>query len=154
MKVHLKQIHPEGLELNETFACEQIGLTRQDSIRLVAPVKVVAHIQRAEDELIASIKASSRYESFCFRCLEDISRDWVGEFTLVVDIDKYTELVDLDEDIRQELILNLPARILCHDECKGLCTECGVDLNNKACNCVLSGQRSAVSGQGKVKNFK
>ena len=77
--------------------------------------------------------AASRYESFCGRCLEEIKQDWASEFTLIFDVDKGQDFLEMDEDIRQELVLNLPARILCREDCKGLCIDCGVNLNKQKC---------------------
>lgn len=45
------------------------------------------------------------------------------------------EKIDLDELIREQILLALPVRLLCQEECKGLCPECGSDLNHTACQC-------------------
>lgn len=133
MKIHLRQIRPEGLELDESFSPEWVGLTRKDSIRFSEPVEVKAKVTRADDEVFVRIKAKSAYESFCYRCLEDQSSQWSTDFTLTLDVDKHTEFIDIAEDIRQELILNLPGQILCREDCKGLCIDCGVNLNTQEC---------------------
>jgi uncharacterized protein len=62
-----------------------------------------------------------------------MKKDWSTDFTLIFDIDKQEEFIDISEDVRQELILNLPARVLCQENCKGLCVDCGVNLNNQEC---------------------
>jgi uncharacterized protein len=46
-----------------------------------------------------------------------------------------TEEVDVTEDIREALILNLPHFPLCNENCKGLCAHCGKDLNGGPCGC-------------------
>lgn len=43
--------------------------------------------------------------------------------------------IDLDDIVRQALILELPTRYLCDEDCKGLCAKCGCDLNHKQCAC-------------------
>jgi len=45
------------------------------------------------------------------------------------------ETLDISEDVRQGLILEIPAWPLCSEMCKGLCTECGAELNREACSC-------------------
>jgi len=142
MKIHIRQIKTEGLQLEELLSAEWTGLTRKDSIRFIKPVAFKAHITRAGDEMFADITANSRYESFCYRCVSDIKNDWTANFTLTFDIDKQVEFIDISEDVRQEMILNLPTRVLCRDDCKGLCIECGADLNIKECqhkHTVISG---------------
>lgn len=43
--------------------------------------------------------------------------------------------IQLDPIIREQLVLALPVSVLCKDDCKGLCTVCGQDLNEKECGC-------------------
>ena len=133
MKIHIRQIRIEGIELSESLSPEWVGLTRKDNIRFVTLIAIKAGITRADDEMFARITATSSYESFCYRCLEEMKSDWTANFTLSFDIDKQKEFIDISEDVRQELILNLPTRILCQDHCKGLCIDCGVNLNKNEC---------------------
>ena len=37
--------------------------------------------------------------------------------------------------VRNELLINWPIRVLCKDDCKGICSRCGANLNVTACNC-------------------
>ena len=83
--------------------------------------------------MLAMVHVASRYDTLCYRCLEDIKRDWTADFTLHFDIEKNMEFIVIDEDIRQEIILNLPTRILCEENCKGLCIDCGINLNKQEC---------------------
>jgi len=41
----------------------------------------------------------------------------------------------LDDEVRQTLLLEVPLKTLCSDDCKGLCPGCGVDLNREECRC-------------------
>ncbi len=45
-------------------------------------------------------------------------------------------VVDLNDVLRQQLFLSLPAKFLCCPGCKGLCSTCGADLNTSACGCA------------------
>ena len=47
----------------------------------------------------------------------------------------HNHLLDLREAIRQNLVLALPDRALCSEDCKGLCAQCGKDLNEGPCDC-------------------
>lgn len=46
-----------------------------------------------------------------------------------------TTEIDLSGDLRDFLLLSLPGRLLCRDDCRGLCPQCGVDRNESACAC-------------------
>lgn len=43
--------------------------------------------------------------------------------------------IDLTPEIRDEILLTLPKKILCKDDCKGLCFICKNNLNNNSCKC-------------------
>ena len=46
------------------------------------------------------------------------------------------ETVSLDRMVEDNILLNLPAKFLCKEDCKGLCPECGADLNKQSCGCI------------------
>ncbi len=52
------------------------------------------------------------------------------EFVLLTDF-----ALDIDDLVRSTLILEIPSRFLCREDCKGLCSKCGCDLNEGGCNC-------------------
>jgi uncharacterized protein len=49
------------------------------------------------------------------------------------------ELIDFHDTIQEQVILSLPVRPLCREDCKGLCHNCGENLNEGHCNCSGSG---------------
>ncbi|GAC1447213.1 MAG: hypothetical protein PVSMB4_01990 [Ktedonobacterales bacterium] len=57
-----------------------------------------------------------------------------AEDELVFPIDQ-NHLLDLREAIRQNLLLALPMRTICREECAGLCPQCGHNLNAGPCGC-------------------
>jgi uncharacterized protein len=46
-----------------------------------------------------------------------------------------THIIDISKDVRDYMILSTPMKRLCKEDCKGLCAKCGVDLNEKECDC-------------------
>lgn len=99
---------------------------------------------------------------FCSRCLKaleypmDIAISKVIDFKLTEedraeDLDEANYIIgynlDVDILIKGEIIIGLPMRLLCSDECKGLCMHCGTNLNEKSCDCdktVLDPRMSAI----------
>ncbi len=84
----------------------------------------------------------------CDRCLNAFEREFHYCFshTLVRelsaendDMDDYIvvdgDQLDLDELVLSDILLSLPTKILCHEDCKGLCPVCGKDLNIGSCEC-------------------
>ena len=46
-----------------------------------------------------------------------------------------THIIDISKDVRDYMILSIPMKRLCKEDCKGLCVKCGTDLNKKLCDC-------------------
>ena len=44
-------------------------------------------------------------------------------------------VIDISDDVRQTILLAVPLKLLCREECRGLCAGCGVNLNTDACRC-------------------
>jgi len=52
-------------------------------------------------------------------------------------IDKKKFTVDIEEMLRQEIILHFPSNLVCSTRCEGLCTACGINKNKKKCKCKI-----------------
>ncbi len=85
----------------------------------------------------------------CDRCLEDVKEHFDIEVSKEVDLNtlgtpgdesddsRYitgTEL-DVEEFVFGEILLNLPMKVLCSTDCKGLCDRCNANLNHETCGC-------------------
>ena len=86
----------------------------------------------------------------CARCLEPVPVELEFDIVRAIDLNESEEerVVDLEEqpyvngynlDVDQlvcdELILNLPMKVLCSEDCKGICNRCGTNLNHETCDC-------------------
>jgi len=116
MKIYIKDIRQEGIFVDYQIPAETLGLTQEDYLQFIKPIEVSALIERVDNTVLGKIKVKSRYKSFCCRTLVDVERDWPQEFLLDFQIDRATEFIEMDEDIRQEIILGLPVRVLCDEE--------------------------------------
>jgi uncharacterized protein len=97
-----------------------------------------------------------RFEQLCARCLEPVEQPLSGDFDLIfrpdaadaeageraitedeTEIGYYGESGLLLEDaVREQVVLTLPGRSLCQQDCKGLCPHCGANRNLNPCECV------------------
>lgn len=128
-----------------------LGQIDQD-VRILDDADYSLLISKVDHELFISIDVNFKYEKPCDRCLcKTIFEDNINysaeildkEFINVNDEDEnledYVEMsnnqVDLGELIRQLIILAIPMKTLCDEECKGICPICGQDLNEGDCNC-------------------
>ena len=58
-----------------------------------------------------------------------------GQATLMADASIDGKVIDLEPIIREHLLLALPMSAVCREDCSGLCTNCGQNLNEKQCGC-------------------
>ena len=86
----------------------------------------------------------------CSRCLEPVIVPFHLEIDQELDLSKTDEErvealdeqpyisgynLDVDQLIGNELVLNLPMKVLCREDCKGICNKCGANLNKGDCGC-------------------
>jgi uncharacterized protein len=102
----------------------------------------------------------AQYSGKCYRCLKDLSGvleiDVEEEFVKAdnnTDEETYTfegNIIETGKLMKDYIILNLPMKQICSNQCKGLCANCGTDLNEGACSCE---QNQVNPKMDKLKNF-
>ena len=113
---------------------------------LKQPVSVEGEAVAAHGAVLLRLTAHYRFEAICDRCLAPVVRDGslVTEHVLVtsaededngdlVVLEEYQ--LDLDELCGEDIWLELPTKTLCREDCRGLCTQCGQNLNERLCGC-------------------
>lgn len=75
----------------------------------------------------------------CARCLEPVAARLEIRFEIETELDKKDYIdgynLDVDQLVHDEALLVWPEKILCREDCKGLCSTCGQNLNNGSCDC-------------------
>ncbi len=127
-------------------------------------VHVALTYYRAGTELFFAGDLTAPVIGYCGRCLEEFQSQISRHFAFVlvpqcdalaarkwedeedVELAYYQgEYVDLSPLVREQIFLSLPTRPLCHEACKGLCPNCGSNLNLGPCSCAASNPpRAAV----------
>lgn len=106
----------------------------------------------------------------CGRCLEPVEHRFQTEVEQEVDMRQSEEErvedlneqpfisgyhLDVDQLVSNELVLGLPMKILCNDDCIGICNRCGVNLNHETCSCDQSSPDPRMAAiQDIFKQFK
>ncbi|HQP92033.1 MAG TPA: DUF177 domain-containing protein [Candidatus Omnitrophota bacterium] len=120
--------------LSETWDPKELDL-EVPGIAFLDKLQVSADVKRESAVLKTKIKLISRFEIACSRCGKVFEKPLNLEFDFLYPIDLSKRIISLDDDIREELILNYPQKNLCKPDCKGLCSRCGADLNEGVCRC-------------------
>ena len=111
-----------------------------------SPVSVNGAVEQSAGVVTLRVNVRYRYDGTCDRCMGEISqqRDLFLEHTLVVSLNREDNdsfvLIEnyqlpLDDLIAEDLILAQPFKVLCKEDCRGLCPQCGKDLNHGQCDC-------------------
>lgn len=124
-----------------------------DSFKRIVRVSQQLNIQKSGDEYFCQGTLTAEVELECARCLnkfvEKISTqlDFIAcsedvyaqraykdteDYALFQGGDLVTDISDI---VRQAIILSVSLKPLCSEECKGLCSSCGINLNEGSCNC-------------------
>ena len=138
-----------------TFAPEEVAQAG-DAYRIVAPVEVEFDIHKDKDKFRLAGTVRTELELSCSRCLEPFRTAVNTPFDLrylpatEMAVDEEREVqeddfetsyyrddqIDLNELLREQFYLALPMKPLCAEECKGLCPQCGTNLNTGTCGCT------------------
>ncbi len=113
-----------------------------EHIRQEKPVHVKGFIQNLGGVFDFHAQGSAELVFSCARCLKGFPKTIVFEMEERLskeDNEEYLKIehnkADITDAVYTNLILNLPQRVLCSEQCKGLCSSCGVDLNLSQCDC-------------------
>jgi len=154
MRIELDRLEEEGGRLWQVYQVDDLLLDGEE-VRLVEPAEVRGRVRRKGKEVELRGKLDAKLEAPCARCLQPveipISAEFTERFVRAVSwaAEEQHELheddlnlavfdgegIELDDLVREEFLLAVPAAVLCREDCKGLCPICGVDKNLNDCQC-------------------
>jgi uncharacterized protein len=115
---------------------------------VVEPVRASGSVRNTAGVLLMDGTVTTMLHGVCDRCARDFERRvsfpihavLVTELASEQDADQWTFLLqndcaDLDEIVTTTFVLNMDSKLLCKDDCKGLCCRCGKNLNEGDCDC-------------------
>ena len=133
-----------GKKLSFRFQDEELSERLRSESPWLKSISSVSGIVKNQGERF-SLEGEISYEIFCKcdRCLKEVSRIETMPFYEEVSEEEQEqdnlriqgENVDLSSLVEDYLLLSEPAQRLCEEECKGLCLNCGCDLNQTNCEC-------------------
>ena len=155
MQLDLTRYRQPLNRLDRTFRPEEVA-GEGDAYRIVAPVGFAFEIHKDKDKVRLVGTVATELELPCSRCLEPFRLPIAATFDLrylpaseastdvereVDDEDLETSYyrndeIDLNELLREQFYLALPMKALCREDCRGLCAQCGTNLNMSTCDCA------------------
>lgn len=169
----LRELRGARDRIDRTFEPSVLPTSEAEGFRVQAPVHLAFDIFKDGNQFHLVGRVRSTIALSCGRCLDDIElpvdlpfdllylphEEHVGgeEVEVEVEDDDLTtayyrdEEIDLGQIVLEQFYLALPMKPLCRESCRGLCSECGTNLNTGTCSCVqewpdprLEGLRSLI----------
>jgi len=106
---------------------------------LLTPVHVTGNVTFGGNMFILTGRITAKAQLPCSRCLAPVNQELAADFEEEFDEQEFPEedaVIDLEDVASQLWVTSVPMRVLCHNECKGLCPQCGKNLNENECDCV------------------
>ena len=140
-----RDIPRDGLDIAETVAVADIGLLEGEGFGILSPLVISVHVEKMSGAVLAHTRVKAKYSFTCRRCLTEMQMDRLDTFDFYFELNPSVEVIDVGEEIRQEILLTIPQFSLCRADCKGICSQCGTNLNEKICNCRVE-KKNVIRG--------
>ena len=129
-----------------------------ERVSLTQPATVSGKVRLAGNEVFVNGHVETRAKIECDRCLRPVETPVNADFALeYISGSEYEsseaaelteaemsvsvfdgQAIDVDEMVKEQILLAVPTRMLCREDCKGICPECGTDRNTSDCSCATS----------------
>ena len=155
MYVETNEIGPEGLVLDRDIPFSLPASREGEDDVKVGPVHLRGEMHKGDDGVAFSGDIQTVATLGCSRCLEPYELPLGLHFDLLYSVEPETEdrgehrvemdsitrvqfdgrRIELDDLLGEQIYLGLPLKPLCREECRGLCVQCGANLNASRCGC-------------------
>ena len=146
MKIQLRELfNIVGEVRNIDFSIGVDELTDYYSYSFASPIAVKGSVENRAGVVTLRYSTVFTLNLQCDRCLDEFTREYSFDFEHILvrstnsDNDEYVvcenDVLDMNELAVSDILLQLPTKFLCRDDCKGLCYVCGQNLNKGKCKC-------------------
>lgn len=163
MKVRIADLKEKTLHLEAeepvTDYPDLMSMTGAGECEFLTPLRISITVGREYDHIRASGRVETAVKIGCARCLTEFRTDIASSFTIFytkaagMPLDEEVELaeedlisksyegeeIDFAPEVAEQVLMEIPFKPLCRDDCKGLCSNCGANLNETTCSCDKSG---------------
>lgn len=147
MVINLRQVFDAtGMQKELHYVIPVSELSEIKGYEFAEPVKIDGTVFNRAGIVTLQFTVEFTLRIICDRCLKEFEREYRYDFEHIVvkqlntENDDYivaeSESIDLGEIAISDLLLQLPSKMLCKDDCMGLCSVCGCDLNESECDCL------------------
>ena len=154
MRIELVNLEHGRGDFAHVYQPDELGAF-DDRVRIDAPVNVHGEVRLAGAGVTVTGNIETRAHVDCDRCLKqlevpvktdfDLEYITAGEYETrsaaelteeVMSVSVFDgQTIDVDEIVKEQILLAVPTRMLCRPDCKGICPVCGSDRNTGDCEC-------------------
>ena len=158
MRITLGDLELHPVAISATFAAGTLDL-QPTEWTLSGPLTVQGEATLAGMDIVLRLRLDGQLAAPCARCLEAMGFDLRRELRLVYQPDSEmgdapeveihtadTEIgffqgdaIELEDVVREQVLLAAPMRALCREDCQGICPQCGLNRNADTCTCERAG---------------
>jgi uncharacterized protein len=175
LKIRVETVKRKQVDLSEEEPASHYPslaqMEKDGDCSFTAPVRAQVSAAWEYDHVRATGQVASAVHLTCSRCLAEYELPLASEFTIFYtestgeELEEEVELsdvelisasyqgeeIDLDFEIAEQVMLEIPFKPLCGESCLGLCSRCGADLNVGECGCDRGGINMKMVALQKIK---
>jgi len=136
MKIEVSKIKDKEVFLTQDIPAQSWDLDSFD-VKFIDHIHLDCKFLRVSNEIIVNARISTQRDIICSRCLGNAQQNIEQDFTLDYNVNNLGDYLEIDKDIREEILLNFPMKVLCRADCQGICPGCKVNLNLEKCKCQM-----------------
>ena len=137
MKINISNLSEGTHDYQLSKKSEEIGLESN----FFGDVRAWITLEKVRRQLFVKAKISGQAHVECARCLDPFDREFISKFRIVYvqDEEEYlggneeevrilhhdTNIIDLSDDVKDFMLLSVPLKLVCSEDCEGLCPRCG-----------------------------
>ena len=134
-------------EFSFTPSEDSLLATVYSDVDFAEPITVSGYVKNMAGYMTLSADVKVSYRTVCARCIEPVcseleisfEKDIASSEEVSSENDDYIIIedkkLDLLAPVEEEIMLEMPSKTLCTEDCLGLCHKCGKNLNEGDCNC-------------------
>ncbi len=134
MRIQISKIPAEGLDIEESLSPAELDINTPQ-IKFSQPLEFCAKVMKITNAVTVDAVLFGRMHLVCSRCLVEFEEEITRRMHLDFLLEKDQLFIELNPQIREEIIINYPIKSICKHSCKGLCPKCGKNLNEGTCTC-------------------
>ena len=136
IRFSVARVEKEPVELVGDEPAEWLEVEPSELLSVTAPVHYDLLAKAVSGGVLVEGKVRTDVAGLCARCLEPVAKKIENSGVCLFYEQPEEDELDITEDVRGEMLLELPMNLLCSESCRGLCPHCGKNLNRGNCSCT------------------